>query len=116
MNNGTAKAETHDHILVRMAGCDYGMSVSEAESLANSISLAIRDAIRKGVKPCPFCKANREGLRLITDGEDRLRLRYFMQCQVCNSRGPEGESEGEAIRRWGAGLIATEARKAFPTV
>lgn len=54
------------------------------------------------VNPCPFCF---NGDNLVLIGEE---LEYYVECQVCQARGPLEKSAVEALDGWGADKIILE--------
>ncbi len=46
------------------------------------------------LKPCPFCGEN-EDLSVMPD-----KHFYSVNCEVCGTLGPVGETEGIAVERW----------------
>lgn len=54
------------------------------------------------IKPCPFC----EGVNVSCEAvEMALYATWAVMCSDCSSRGPEDDTEPEAITRWNAAHI-----------
>lgn len=49
------------------------------------------------LKPCPFCGTN--GYLIFSKGAD-ADDRFFIHCNYCGCRGPEGDGMREAEREW----------------
>lgn len=59
------------------------------------------------IRPCPVCKSGGGGLWVIVDNTLSGHCKQ-VQCRTCGTRGPHGNPEDWAIKRWNDEMLRKE--------